>query len=352
MLLEGIFPALTTPFYPDGQIYLRKLEQNVARYSLTSVAGFVVLGSTGEAVMLSDEESREVLHTARQATAAEKVLLAGVGRESVAETLRLAEFAAKEQYDAVLVRTPNFYEPLMPEAAMLNYYRLIADRSPLPVVIYSIPKFTHYDIPVSLVAELANHPNIIGIKDSSGSVERVRAVVSATSEVRKRTVTVTPIFEAVTARMLAVGEEVSGSFVSAEQLGQGSTVLAAAPPRARMATRTREVGFQVLSGAAETTLESLQAGSSGAVLAMGACAPQSCQEIYTAWKDRDPVLALGKQERLSVASGRVAGTLGIAGVKYACELNGYYGGRPRLPLLPLTAAEKAEVEVLMADMRS
>ena len=99
-------------------------------------------------------------------------------------------------------------------------------------------------------------------------------------------------------------------------------------------------------------MKSLEAGASGAVLAMAACAPQSCQEIYTAWKDRDPVLAAAKQERLSAASARVAGSLGIAGVKYACELNGYYGGSPRLPLLPLTAAEKAEVEMLMADLRS
>ena len=352
MLLEGIFPAITTPFYPGGQIYFRKLEQNLARYSLAAVAGFVVLGSTGEAVMLGDEESREVLRTARQASAADKVLLAGVGRESVTETLRLADFAAVEQYDAVLVRTPNFYEPLISEAAMLNYYRLIADRSPLPVVIYSIPKFTHYDIPVGLVAELAGHPKILGIKDSSGSVQRIRAIVAATRETPKRTVTVTPVFAAVTARMLAAGGEEPGTFVSAEQLGLGAMTLATAPPRLRPTTRTREVGFQVLSGAPETTMKSLEAGASGAVLAMAACAPQSCQEIYTAWKDRDPVLAAAKQERLSAASARVAGSLGIAGLKYACELNGYYGGSPRLPLLPLTAAEKAEVEILMADLRS
>ena len=103
-----------------------------------------------------------------------KVLLAGVGRESVVETLRLAEFAAREQYDAVLVRTPNFYGPQMTDAAMLNYYRTIADQSALPVVIYSIPKFTHYDISVAVVAELANHRNIIGIKDSSGKLNRFR----------------------------------------------------------------------------------------------------------------------------------------------------------------------------------
>lgn len=352
MLLEGIFPAVTTPFYPDGKIYFRKLEQNMARYSLTAVAGFVVLGSTGEAVMLNDEESRAVLRTARLAAAPDKVLLAGVGRESVAETLRLAEYAAAEKYDAVLVRTPNFYEPQMSAAVMLNYYRVIADHSPLPVLIYSIPKFTHYDIPVALIAELAGHPNIIGIKDSSGSVERIAAMVAATRETPTRTVTVTPVFTAVTGRMLTDTVEEAGTFVSADQLGGGHTVLAVAPPRQRPATRAREVGFQVLSGAPEIVKAALEAGASGAVLAMGACAPQACQEIYTAWKDRDLNLAGQKQERISAAAGRVGGSLGIAGVKYACELNGYYGGRPRLPLLSLTSAEKNEVEKLMADLRN
>jgi 4-hydroxy-2-oxoglutarate aldolase len=352
MLLEGIFPALTTPFYQDGRLYYRKLEQNVARQSLTAVAGLVVLGSTGEAVMLSDEESREVLKIAREATADDKVLIAGVGRESVAETLRLAETAATLHYDAVLVRTPNFYEPQMTMSVMTNYFQTLADRSPLPVILYSIPKFTHYDIPIELVAELAGHPNIIGLKDSSGSIERISAAVAATKSSRKRTVVVTSIFNAVTSRMLAAAPEAPGTFVSAELLGSGSTAVGVAAPKPRIATRTREVGFQIMSGAADTVKASLDAGASGAVLAMAACAPQSCQEVYTAWKDRDSELADEKQKRLSDASGRVVGSLGIAGVKYACELNGYYGGRPRLPLLPLTAAERAEVEILMADLRS
>ena len=217
MLLEGIFAPVTTPFYPDGRLYLRKLEHNIDRYSRTLMAGLVVLGSTGEAVMLSDEESREVLKTARAAAAVEKVLLAGVGRESVAETLRLTEFAAEQSYDAVLVRTPNFYTPQMSRTAMLAYYRMIADRSPLPVVLYNIPKFTKYDLPVEIIAELAFHPNIIGIKDSSGSVEKVAAIASGTREAPKRTVLVTQVFEAVTRRMLAhSGVPAAATFVLAE----------------------------------------------------------------------------------------------------------------------------------------
>src|SRR6185312_729385 len=173
MLLEGIFAAITTPFYSDERIYLRKLQSNVERYSRSLLAGLVVLGSTGEAVSLNDAESRDVLRTASEAAAPEKVLIAGVGRESVKGTLELAEAAAKFRYDAVLVKTPTYYAARMSQApAVLNYFRSVADRSPLPVVLYNIPQCAPYDIPIQVIAELAQHPNIIGIKDSSGSLDR------------------------------------------------------------------------------------------------------------------------------------------------------------------------------------
>ncbi len=352
MLLEGLFTAITTPFYPDGRLYLRKLEHNVDRYSRTPLSGLVVLGSTGEAVMLGDEESREILHIAREAAAPDKVLIAGVGRESVAETLRLAEYAAAQGYDAVLVRTPSFYSPQMSAAAMLNYYRMVADASALPVVLYNIPKFTKYELPVEVIAELALHPNVIGLKDSSGSVERIAATVAATKEAPRRKVTVTEIFAAVTSRMLDAAPAMgAATFVSAEMLGGGGA-LAVAPPRPAIKTRTREVGFQVLSGSAGTLVGSLDAGATGAVLALAACAPQACHEVYTAWKDKDGTLAQEKQERIQRASTRVSGELGIPGIKFACDLNGYYGGAPRMPLLPLTANQKDEVTEIMANIRN
>ena len=202
MLIEGIFAAVPTPFYSDEQVYYRKLEANMARYSRSLLAGMVIMGSTGEAVELTDAESREVLRIAAQSAAPEKVLIAGVGRESVRATVELAEAAAEAQFDAVLVRTPTYYAPSMSTAAVLHYFRSVADRSPLPVLLYHIPKFVPYAIPIEVVAELALHPNIIGIKDSSGEVARIRDLVAATRAIPKRTVTVTPIFEAVTGRML------------------------------------------------------------------------------------------------------------------------------------------------------
>jgi dihydrodipicolinate synthase/N-acetylneuraminate lyase len=351
MLIEGVFAAVTTPFYSDERVYFRKLEANMARYSRTLLSGMVVLGSTGEAVLLDDADSRDVLRVAADAAAPDKVLIAGVSRESVKATVELAEAAARLQYDAVLVRTPSYYSSQMSAAAVLNYFRSVADRSPLPVMLYNIPKFVPYQIPVEVVAELAQHANIIGIKDSSGSVERIRATVEATQGAPRRTATVTPVFEAVTARMLTPKSDSSGSFVSAGDLASGSAVAVAAPVAAPK-TRIKEVGFQVLGGSAGTLLESLQNGAAGAILAFAACAPQACQEVYFAWKDHDLRLAEEKQQRIDGPSRRIVGQLGIGGVKYACDFNGYYGGRPRSPLLAVTAQEKAEIEGLLAGIRN
>ncbi len=352
MLLEGIFAAATTPFYPDGRLYLRKLEHNIDHYSRTPIAGIVILGSTGEGVMLGDEETREVLRTARESAAPEKVLLAGVGRESALETIKLAEFAAMQNYDAALVRTPNYYSPQMRPLEMLTYFRTVADHSPLPVVLYTIPRYTHYDLATELIAELARHPNIIGLKDSSGNLERLAKTVEATRSAPKRATAVTNVFTAFTNRMQLAQSLDAPTFVPAGTLGSNATAIAVPPPKPKIATRIKEVGFQVLTGSADTLTESLDFGVSGAVLGFAACAPQACQEIYTAWKDNDPKLAAEKQKRIAEASRLIAGHYGVPGIKFACELNGYYGGRPRLPLLPLNAEDQAHVTQLLVDIRN
>ena len=351
MLIEGVFAATTTPFYGDERVYFRKLEANMSRYSRSLLAGMIVLGSTGEAPMLDDTETRDVLRVAAEATAPEKVLVAGAGRESVKGTVELAEAAAKFNFDAILVRTSSYYASQMSSAAVLHYFRSVADRSPLPVLLYDVPKFVPYQIPVEIVAELAAHPNIIGIKDSNGSVERIRELVAATRKAPKRTETVTQVFEAVTARMLAPKTEGSSTFVSAGDLA-GGVAVASAPPAVPIKTRTKEVGFQVLCGSASALLASLEAGASGAIMALAAFAPQACQEVYLAWKDHDLKLADEKQKRIEPANKRIVGELGISGVKYACDFNGYFGGRARAPLLPVTADEKAEIEVTLAEIRN
>jgi dihydrodipicolinate synthase/N-acetylneuraminate lyase len=351
MFLQGIFPAVTTPFYPDGAVYYKKIEHNIDRYSRTPVAGMVVLGSTGEAVMLSDEERREVLCVTAEVAAPEKVLIAGTGAESVIETLRLTELAAKLNYDVALVRTPHFYRPQMKPEVLLAFYRTVADRSALPVLLYTVPPFTAYDLPLEVIAALAEHSNIIGIKESSGNVEKVAAMVKGTKHI-KRTAMVTEVQQAVTARMLAAPakDENGGQLVSVSQLNGGTDVAVAAKPKIK--TRTKEVGFQVLVGAAHTLLDSLQAGASGGVLGIAAPAPTICFEIYAAWKDNDQELARSKQLGLAPATKRVVSELGIPAIKYAMDLNGYYGGLPRLPLLPATADQKREIEGVMSPFRN
>ena len=356
MLLHGIFPPITTPFYPDGNIYLKKLESNVERYSRTPVAGIVVLGSTGEAIMLSDQERREVLKSARDVAAPGKVLIAGTGIESAIETLRLTEYAAELGYDVAMVRTPHYYKKQMASANLLAFYRTVADRSPLPVIIYNFPQATGYDMPAEVITELAEHPNLIGIKESSGDVEKVRKIVVGTRHI-KRSVTVTETFDAVTPRMLAAasaapnegGELVSIGALSGAQESKPSS--AAITVVGKMKTRHKEVGFQVLVGAAQKLQPSLDAGAVGAILAFACPAPTACFEIYAAWKEGDADLARLKQERIAKAAQRV-GDLGVPGYKYGMDFNGYFGGPARLPFLPLTADLKAEIERLLADIRN
>jgi 4-hydroxy-2-oxoglutarate aldolase len=359
MLLHGIFPPITTPFYPDSKLYHRKLEQNVEHYSRTPVAGIVVLGSTGEAILLSDDERREALKTARDAAANEKVLIAGTGVESALETLRLTEYAYELGYDVAMVRTPHYYKGQMSNPQnMLAFYRFVCDRSPLPVIIYNFPQATSYDIPAELVIELAEHPNLIGIKESSGSIEKVQKMVEGTRPIRRR-VTVTETFAAVTCRMLKAAEappsNEGGNLVSVGALSGESAPKpssGAVKVVGGLKTRQKEVGFQVLVGAAQKLEPSLAVGAAGAILAFADCSPTACYEIYAAWKDGDIALAREKQERIAMAAQRIVGELSIPGVKYAMDFNGMYGGAPRLPMLPLTADKKAEVEQLLAHIRN
>jgi dihydrodipicolinate synthase/N-acetylneuraminate lyase len=359
MLLSGIFPPITTPFYPDSKIYYKKLEHNVDRYSKTPIGGIVVQGSTGEALMLSDEEKREVLRVAMSAAAPEKVMIAGCGIESAIETLRLIEYAAGLDYDAAMIRTPHYYKSQTKPENMLAFYRFVADRSPLPLVIYNFPQSTGYDIPADVVLALAEHPNIAAIKESCGVMEKVKQLVDGTRHIR-RTATVTDRFEAVTKRMLKAANSVpAGELVSTAALvGGGSGSATARPSSAavqvvgNLKTRQKEVGFQVLVGSANKLLASLELGAVGAILAFADAAPTACYEILAAYKDGDKKLAQEKQDRIAAAAVRIVGEISIPGVKYAMDLNGYYGGNGRLPLLPLSAATKNEIEQLMENIKN
>jgi 4-hydroxy-2-oxoglutarate aldolase len=348
MLLEGLFVPLTTPFYPEGRLNLRKLEHNVDRYSRTPATGMAVLTETGEAELLSDSETRDALTVALGAAAETKVMLAGISRASVSGTLDLADLAASLGYDAVLVKRPALLKERQARE-ILTFSRAIADRSPLPVVLYSVGAAP---LSADVVGELSAHPGIIGMADEDASADRIATVRSLTADVR-REVTVTPVFTAVTGRMLAVKESVGGAnFVSADSLGGGGAAVAAAAPKPATKTRSKTVGFQIIAANSGGILSALRAGATAVMPGFAAAAPQACYEVYAAWRDDDQALADEKQAWIAPAIEMAETELGVPGLRYGCDLNGYFGGRPRLPLLPLIEAQRREIEDLMAGVRN
>jgi len=290
MRFEGIFAALTTPFGPDGAIAPAKLGENIARYNRTGLRGYVVVGSTGESVLLSFGEIDRIWSTAREFAAPGRVLIAGAGVDSTSETIARVRRAAELGYDAVLIKTPHYFKPLLTPPALERHYVAVADASPVPVLIYSIPQYTGVSITVDWVARLAEHPNIVGIKESSGNVQLV------------------------------------------------SEIIHLCPPE-----------FNVLTGSSGSLFYALLSGAAGGILALACFLPEAAVELYEAVRAGDTERASRIQFTLLSASRKIAGELGPTGVKYAMECVGYYGGSPRLPLLPLTEEQKRTVEAVLAE---
>lgn len=355
MLFEGIHIPLATPFYPDGRLNLRKLEHNVRRYSLTPASGLIALGTNSEAASLSTSERIEVLQIVGSEAAKEKVLTAGIGLPSVRESIALAVAAAAARFDAVLLAAPlQYMQQLWTDGnatqACATYFEAIADASPLPVMLHS--DAGRVALPLALLERLAAHHNIIGLLDETSHVSRVSQVRAATAGVARTAVT-TITFTAATGRMLAVDEPaavVAGSFVSASSLA-GGVALATAPPAPTLKTRTKQVGFQVIWATAQDAGAALRAGASALSMPLATAVPQSAFEVWAAWKDGDPKLLVGKEERLARAEQGIAGH-DLPAIKAASELSGYFGGRPRLPLLPVTAQRAAEIARLLQNMNS
>jgi 4-hydroxy-2-oxoglutarate aldolase len=339
MLLEGLLLPLTTPFFPDGRLNVRKLRQNVIHYSLTPAAGMVVLGPNSEAHLLSDAEILEVLRNAIEAAAETKVMIAGVSQQSVHGALATIDAAAAMGYDAALVERP--YSVSLTPAEVQIYFQAITEGSALPIVLSG-------ELPVDLIAQLAAHPSVIGYaKDFVGSSE-LKCLLARTSN-QTWAANVTQVFAAVTRRMLMA--QAGEGLLSAASLS-GGPALAVQASKPALKTRTKIVGFQVLAAGTEGMLSALRNGATGALVPFAAAAPQGCYEVYAAWKDGDMPLAEEKQERLVEAAALVESKLGLAGVKYGCDLNGYFGGVPRLPLLPLTGTQREQVEQVMHGLKS
>ena len=342
MLIDGIHIPLTTPFTRDGRSYLQKLEHNVGRYSLTPAAGLVAMGPGSEANTLSDDEIAQVLQVVGRAASAEKVLVAGIAKDSVRGTLAIAEQASQAGFDAVLLAAPRDWASLS-DGELKVFFEAVADASPLPVMLWSDAP----ELPVGLVAELARHQNVIGVYDAGLTLERYAALAEATSFVR-REVSVTTVFAPVTRRMLRVED---GMFVSAASLGGGAAV-AVAPTKPAVKTRTKVVGFQIMAaGRCAEMLPLLQAGVAGALPGLAACAPQGCYEVFAAFKDGDPALSAEKAERI-LAADELVEAMGVGAVKYGCDWNGYFGGLARLPRLALTEVDRQKVEAVLGEVRN
>lgn len=347
MLIEGIHVPLTAPFYLDGRSYLRKLEHNVRRYSLTPASALVAFAPGSEGDSLTDAEIAESLTSIVEAAAKEKVLIAGLPRTSVPAALAIAAQAEAAGFDAVLAAAPLNVATFSAEERLV-WFRAIADASALPVMLYSDAAGVGATLSVHEAAALAQHPNVIGMYDAALTAQRFASLAEATKTVQ-REVTVTPVFAPVTRRMLAP-EPVETTLVTIGAVGGGTVAVAPAKPAIR--TRTKKVGFQVTpAGRITGAVELLLAGAPGIMPALGASAPQGCHEVYAAFKDGDPKLAELKAARLAAADDAVT-ALGIAGVKYGCELTGYYGGAPRLPRLGLTAANKELIDRALGSVRN
>jgi 4-hydroxy-2-oxoglutarate aldolase len=293
MKLQGIFPPIATPFDHNGNIYANKVQHNVEKWNRTALSGYVVMGSTGESVMLTVDEKQTMWELAAKYAAPDKLLIAGTGVESVRETVCLTNRAAKMGYKAAMVRTPFYYKNLVNRAeAQILYYRAVADQSRIPLIIYNWPQATGVDIPVEAVVAISEHPNVIAIKESSGNLEKVMQMIR---EVRE--------------------------------------------------------GFQVLVGSAPTLWPSLLMGACGAILAYANAAPYSVIAIWEAFRTREEAAGLDWQNRIGRASQLVTTKYGVPGLKYAMDLNGYYGGPPRLPLVPPTAEAKREIEEAFRDLK-
>jgi 4-hydroxy-2-oxoglutarate aldolase len=291
--LQGIYPPITTPFTADGEIYKSKLTYNVGKWNRTGLSGYVVCGSTGESVFLTPEEKYTCWELVAEAAAPDKLLMAGTGVESVRETVALTNKAAEMGYKAAMVRTPHYYKNLVNRTdAQVLYFRCVADQARIPIMIYNWPQATGVDISPEAVALLSEHPNIIAIKESSGSLEKVMQMI-----------------------------------------------------------RETRPGFQVLVGSAPTLAPSFQVGAVGAVLAFANAAPYATVTIWEAHRTRETAAAMDWQNRISRAAQLVTTRYGVPGLKHAMDLMGYYGGPPRLPLTAPSPEAKKEIEAAFDGLR-
>ncbi len=288
--LQGIFPPVPTPF-ENGKLAPERLAQNIARWNAAGLRGYVAFGSNGESVFLDDEEKLEVVRTVVEAAAPGMAVIAGTGCESTAQTIRLTNACARLGAHAALVVTPFYYGPQMTEEALSRHFTAVADASDIPILVYNVTKFTHLSVSVRLAARLAEHPRIIGIKDSNGNVAALGELIDRVD--RKR--------------------------------------------------------FAVLVGTAGALFGALGLGAAGGIVALANVAPEACVAIARHVARGEWEEARRLQLRMLPVNTAVTATYGVPGLKAALDLRGYFGGEPRPPLLPSGPEERAAIERILRN---
>jgi 4-hydroxy-2-oxoglutarate aldolase len=284
---QGIFPALTTPFEGED-IAVHRLRENVAKFNAFDLAGYVVLGSTGECVLLSNDEAERLARATRETAAPGKLVIAGTGQESTKLTIALTNRMGAVNVDAALVRPPSYYRAKMTRDVLRRHYLDVAEGAKIPVIIYNIPQNTGIIIDPELVIELSKHSNIVGLKDSSGDLGYLDKIIPHIQE-----------------------------------------------------------DFSYLIGSPFVLVPALQKGASGAILAVANAAPSVCLDIYRLFTEGRLEEAGKRHHDLLPLIKAVMETYGIPGLKYALTARGFFGGPVRRPLLPLAEEAKPEIEALL-----
>lgn len=290
LTLDGIFAPVVTAFHAGSEdLDLGGFAKNVQSHIAEGLDGVVVAGSTGEAALLSEQERSALVATAREHTPRGRLVIAGCGGESTRQTIARGRAAKDSGADAVLVVAPHYYATAMTEELLRAHYQRVADESPLPVLLYNIPKYMHFALSAELVAELAQHQNVIGIKDSSGQIDMLKGFL-----------------------------------------------------------RAQSASFSVLTGSGSAFQAGLEAGARGGILAVSLFASGFALEVRSALAAGDASAAAKAQARLKPMADVIVAKLGVPGVKAAMDAVGKSGGVPRMPLLPLNAAGRAEVSAALA----
>lgn len=283
--LSGIFPPLTTPFTED-ELAIDKLLRNVGKYERRELSGYVLFGSNGESVFLTKEEKIQIVSNIREQT--KKTLIVGTGSDSIKATIQLTNEAAEKGANYALIITPSFFKSEMKHHSFMNYYTKVAESVMIPIIIYNVPKFTNVIIEPETIIELASHPNILGLKDSTENTSRI------------------------------------------------SEIVANAPN-----------SFKVIVGTASVLYSGLSAGASGGILALANIAPDECLQIYNLYFEQNFNKALELQNRLIPVNRAITTKYGVAGLKAAMDILGYDGGNPRMPLETLNEAQIIELKIIL-----